>query len=229
MKREVWPEGYEKPDWIDNLGAKVPEIKSSWWQGFWFGMLCVCITAAIFTVPDDESNTRRYINAETIFSIAAFFAFASGFAWMLAWTSSCALSGVNLDKEMWLRVLQEKARADSYTRQWTSQEIKELRNCWQWSVNNSENNADKKHEERKKHWLKRWFMKDRPKPFILPVTQYYGLLIHEVEARMGAVSYAASLAARTFNLSLEAQLDAAKTQNIILHKRREGITPANTN
>lgn len=225
MKREVWPEDYKIPHWIDNLATGVPERKSSWWRGYWAGMLGVCSVAAILTIPNDEESTRRYINVESIFWVAFILSFIACAGFMVTRCSLSASLDVDPDDEIWLKVLREKARADSYTKQWTPQESQELQNCWKWSVNNSENNADKKYEERQKHWLKRRFMRDRPKSFILPVTKYYGELLREIGERRIEVQAKEREAAQNFEWSVELQFDAAVRQNVILDKRYKGLLP----
>ncbi len=158
MNKETWPDNYIEPAWLQKLQDEVPFSAPSQWLGRWQGLLFASVAIAL----------TSEIGMSPLKWFPQVFGVLSGLALMFVSNSVLYLNSESL----LALFLQQKAKADSYSRAWRAEEIEAMRQDLVWS----KNAADNRHALNKKP-------SQQPVSYSNKVI-YLDILIQEIERRM---------------------------------------------
>jgi|GEM_PF-3016989 len=181
--RETWPEDYDIPSWLDALTHDLPEGPPSSWRYAWAGVFFTCAIFGVISSIGAESENGSH-SCGFVFIPAILGVFVSAFSWLY----SSELTSKEI-RDLWVRSIREKSRADSYTRAWTNEQVDEIEKVLKWSLNYFENCADEGHIVRKNSFLKRSFFKwyygnvPRPRTYVSERNLYLDALLLEITIR----------------------------------------------
>lgn len=180
--RETYPDGWSEPEWLWKFMNDLPSDWSKPWSWFWAGVTC---TIAPFLLPLEEGEpyfwTAGFYTQSLVLTIG-----------VIGWLLTSVGCEDRWEKEAGEKWLKEKARADSYRRDWTAEDLKEVTNNALWKRNWLENWADEIQAARsKRFWWRMW--KDqrgeirRPSFSASPKEEYLHLLANEIQQRMRGI------------------------------------------
>ncbi len=115
MKREIWPEKYEQPDWMYSLQDGIRP--SHCLNRLWLGSCAALFLFGSFHAAGDGDDDARYLNPKTVLLVAYVGSALSFFA---------ALVIGEPHGELFQKWLKEKARADSFAREWSDGDLLEI-------------------------------------------------------------------------------------------------------
>lgn len=179
MKREIWPEEYHQPSWLYSLrsGVELSRRLNRMWLGAGFALLSI----VSFYEGGEDDEGARHVNPRTLVVLAGSASLCSFFL---------ALVVGEPKGELYLKWLQQKARADSYEREWSDDDLLEIERNAEWIENFRENMADEIEQRRMSKWWSRFFWKhffdgsmQRPTAIHSFEAQYLRILAAEIRSR----------------------------------------------